>query len=162
MTEQLSAWMDGQLESEHASQLLSQLKRGSVTSRDWNCYHLIGDTMRGMGGSDLGAQICAHLKTEPTVLLPPRSRDLAEKPSWFAASAWANVATVAFVAFAGGMVLQALLQDSPQIPLEPLIEVNQAGVLAEEHARSYLIAHLRYSNSKSLQGLPMYASATQQ
>ncbi len=156
MTERLSTWMDGELKPEEARDLLPKLKRDFTIREDWACYHLIGDTIRGMDGSDLGARICAHLRTEPTVLLPPRSREKPEKLSRFALAMPAKVAAVAFVAFVGGMALQSLQQNAPAI------EGNQTAVLADDRARGYLVDHLPYSNSKALQGTAMYASAARQ
>jgi len=159
MTERLSVWMDGELESEQARQLLSVLTRDFNSREKWACYHLLGDTIRRMDVSDLGVRICAHLRNEPTFLLPSRYHDKPEKLGRLASAAWARVAAVAFIAFAGGMVLQSLQQNSPQIASGPLAEANPAGVLTDERARNYLIAHLPYSNSKALQGMQMYASA---
>ena len=74
MNEKLSAWMDGELESEHAHQLSSQLKRDADLRCKWNCYYLIRDAMRSVWGPDLSAKICARLDAEPTVLAPQRPR----------------------------------------------------------------------------------------
>jgi sigma-E factor negative regulatory protein RseA len=155
MNKRVSAWMDGELKSEQAGQLLSQLNRDSVIRGNWDCYHLIGDTMRGLHGPDLCARICARLTAEPTVLAPQSSsRD--EKPGWFASALLAKVAAVAFVAFVGGMALQSLQQNLPQIATVPAAELNQTGVLADERVRNYLRAHLQYSASNGLQGMAMY------
>jgi predicted HicB family RNase H-like nuclease len=51
--------------------------RGSL-----DCYHLIGDALRGVQGADLCARIRARLDAEPTVLAPRRRsvpEPLAEK-----------------------------------------------------------------------------------
>jgi sigma-E factor negative regulatory protein RseA len=162
MNERLSAWMDGELEFEQARQLLSQLNRDFIIRENWTCYHLIGDTMRGVRGPDLGACICARLAAEPTVLAPPQSRNMTEKLTWFASSVSAKVAAVAFVAFVGGMALQSLQQNVPQIATVPAIEGNQTTVLADERARNHLLDHLHYSSSKAMQGMAMYASAAPQ
>jgi len=161
MNEHLSAWMDGELESAQARQLLSRLKHDFVMRQDWDSYHLIRDTMRGVEGPDLRAQIYARLAAEPTVLAP-KFHVRVEKPDWFTSVAKAKVAAVALIAFVSGMALQSLQQNALQIAAAPETEVNQAGVLTEERARNYLIAHLRYSNSKALQGMPVYASADSQ
>ena len=67
MTEKLSAWMDGELETEHAHQLPSQLKRDAGLRSNWDRYHLIGDALRGVWGPDLSVKIYARLGAEPTV-----------------------------------------------------------------------------------------------
>jgi len=64
--------MDGELEVEHARELPSLLKRNAGLRGIWDCYHLIGDALRGVQGPDLRARICARLDSEPTALAPPR------------------------------------------------------------------------------------------
>ncbi|MCX7144014.1 MAG: RseA family anti-sigma factor [Proteobacteria bacterium] len=67
MTERLSAWMDGELETEHARQLPSQIKRDAGLRRNWDRYHLIGDALRGVLGPDLSVKIDARLGAEPSI-----------------------------------------------------------------------------------------------
>ncbi|MEO8442071.1 MAG: sigma-E factor negative regulatory protein [Betaproteobacteria bacterium] len=155
MNKRVSAWMDGELKSEQAGQLLSPLNRDLVIRSNWDCYHLIGDTMRGLQGPDLCTRICARLTAEPT-MLAPQSRNGDEKLGWFASALPAKVAAVAFVAFIGGMALQSQQQYLPQIATVATTEVNQAGVLADERARNYLRAHLQYLVSNGLQGMARY------
>jgi sigma-E factor negative regulatory protein RseA len=155
MTERLSAWMDGELEVEHARQLPSQLKHDAGLRGIWDCYHLIGDALRGVQGSDLCARICAQLDAEPTVLASQR-RGTAEKRGWFALSATARAAAVFFVAFVGWIALPGVQQDSPQIAAIPAPEVKQVAVRAGEVANAYLLAHQRYSPSNAMLGVALY------
>ncbi len=150
MNEELSAWMDGELEREHAGKFPSRLKRDADLRGDWSCYHLIGDALRGVHGPDLCARICAQLDTEPTVLAPQR-RSRAEKLRWFALSAAASIAAVAFV---GWMVLPSLQEDTLQIAATA--ELKQVAVPAGEGAKDYLLAHQRYSPSNAMQGVAPY------
>ncbi|MFH1043947.1 MAG: sigma-E factor negative regulatory protein [Pseudomonadota bacterium] len=150
MTENLSTWMDGELESEHARQLPLQLKRDADLRGDWDCYHLIGDALRGVQGPDLCARICAQLEAEPTVLAP-RRRNTAEKLRWLALSVAASIAAVAFV---GWMALPGLQQDSLQIAAKT--EVRRVAVPAGKGAKDYLLAHQRYSPSNAMQGVAPY------
>ena len=96
MKETLSAWMDSELSSEQTGSLLPQIKRDAQLRRDWDCYQLIGDALRGVHGPDLCAAVRARLDAEPTVLAPQR-RSKAEKMRWAALSLAASVAAVAFV-----------------------------------------------------------------
>src|SRR5450759_845885 len=96
MKENLSAWMDGELGDQQGRQLPQQIKRDAELRGDWDCYHLIGDALRGVQGPDLCAKICARIEAEPTVLAPQR-RSTAEKVRWIALSAAASIAAVAFV-----------------------------------------------------------------
>ncbi|HEY5291366.1 MAG TPA: sigma-E factor negative regulatory protein [Burkholderiales bacterium] len=152
MKENLSAWMDGELSREQARPLLPQLKRDAGLRADWDCYHLIGDAMRGVQGPDLCTKICARLDAEPTVLAPQR-RNTAEKLHWHALSAAAGVAVVAFV---GWMALPGGQQDAPQLAAIPAAEVKQVAVPAGEGAKDYLLAHQRYSPSNAMQGVAPY------
>jgi sigma-E factor negative regulatory protein RseA len=152
MKEDLSAWMDGELSGPQARRLVPQLKRGSELRGDWDCYHLIGDTLRGERGPDLCARICARLDAEPTVLAPPR-RAAAEKLRWLALSAAASLAAVAFV---GWMALPGLQQGSQQLAATPAPERKQVAVAAGEGARDYLLAHQRYSPSNAMHGVAPY------
>ena len=152
MKENLSAWMDGELGDQQARQLPQQLKRDAELRGDWDCYHLIGDALRGVQGPDLCAKICARLDAEPTVLAPQR-RSTAEKLRWIALSAAASIAAVAFV---GWMAVSGVQQDSVQIAATPAAEVKQVAVPAGEVANDYLLAHQRYSPSNAMQGVAPY------
>ena len=154
MTETLSAWMDGELGEQQARQLPSQLKRDAKLRGYWDCYHLIGDALRGVQGPDLCAEICARLNAEPTVVAPHR-RSAAKKLAWYALSAAASVAAVSFV---GWMALSGVQRDSPQIAATaaPAVEVKQVAVPAGEVANDYLLAHQRYSPSNAMQGVAPY------
>jgi sigma-E factor negative regulatory protein RseA len=153
MKENLSAWMDGELGDQQLRQLPQQLKRDAGLRGNWDCYHLIGDALRGVQGPDLCAKICARLDAEPTVLAPQR-RSTAEKLRWIALSAAASIAAVAFV---GWMALSGVQQDSVQIAAMPAAEViKQAAVPAGEVANDYLLAHQRYSPSNAMQGVAPY------
>ena len=152
MKERLSAWMDDELENSQARLLPPQLKGDAGLRGDWDCYHLIGDALRGVHGPDLCAKICARLEAEPTVLAP-RRRPAAEKLRNFALSAAASIAAVAFV---GWMALPGVQQDTPQIAAVPAAEVKQVAVPAGEGAKDYLLAHQRYSPSNAMQGVAPY------
>jgi len=152
MKEELSAWMDGELSGEQAHPLPPQLKRDAGLRGDWDCYHVIGDALRGVQGPDLSARICARLDAEPTVLAPQR-RNKAAKLIWYAIEAAAGVAAVAFV---GWMALPGVQQDTPQIAAIPAAEVKQVAVPAGEGATDYLLAHQRYSPSSAMQGVAPY------
>jgi len=152
MKENLSAWMDDELSDEQARPLLPQIKRDAALRADWDCYHLIGDALRGVQGPDLCAKICARIDAEPTVLAPQR-RSAAEKLRWFALSAAASVAAVAFV---GWMALSGVRQDAPQIAAIPAADIKQVAAPAGEGAKDYLLAHQRYSPSNAMQGVAPY------
>ncbi len=152
MKENLSAWMDDELGREEAFPLPPQLKRDAGLRSDWDCYHLIGDALRGVQGPDLCARICARLDAEPTVLAPQRR----SKAEWLHWRPLQLVASVAAVAFVGWMALPGAQQDTPQIASIPAAEVKQVAVPAGEGAKDYLLAHQRYSPSSAMQGVAPY------
>ncbi len=155
MNEKLSAWMDGELEGENASQLPSQIKDDCGLRANWDCYHLIGDALRGVQGPDLCARICAQLDAEPTVLAPRRAKP-ARSLARYALQAAASVAAVAFV---GWMALPGTQPDSQQlasIRATSPAEIKQVAVPAGEGAKDYLLAHQRYSPSNAMQGVAPY------
>ena len=151
MKENLSAWIDGELSGEQARSLLPQLKRDAELRGNWDCYHLIGDAVRGVHGPDLCPKICARLETEPTVLAP-RRHSKAERLRKFALSAAASVAAVAVV----GWMALPWQQDAPQVVAAPAAEVKQIAQPAGEGAKDYLLAHQRYSPSSAMQGVAPY------
>lgn len=151
MKENLSAWMDDELSGEQARPLLSQLKRDAELCASWDCYHLIGDAVRGVHGPDLHARICARLDAEPTVLAPQRSA----KPERLRNLALSVAASVAAVVFVGWMALPGQ-KDMPQIAAIPAAEVKQVALPAGEGAKDYLLAHQRYSPSSAMQGVAPY------
>ena len=152
MKENLSARMDCELGDEQARQLPQQIKRDAELRGNWDCYHLIGDALRGVQGPYLCAKICARLDAEPTVLAPQR-RSTAERLRWVALSAAASIAAVAFV---GWMALSGVQQDSVQIAAMPAAEGKQVAVPAGDVANDYLLAHQRYSPSNAMQGVAPY------
>jgi len=152
MKETLSACMDSELSSEQTGSLLPQLKRDAQLRRDWDCYQLIGDALRGVQGPDLCGAIRARLDAEPTVLAPPR-RSKAEKMRWTALSLAASVAAVAFV---GWIALSGTQQNAVQVAAVAAPQVQQVAVRAGEGANDYLLAHQRYSPSSAMQGVASY------
>ena len=152
MKENLSVWMDGELGDQQARELPLQLKRDAELRGDWDCYHLIGDALRGVQGPDLCAGIRARLDAEPALLAPQR-RSAPEKLRWIALSAAASIAAVAFV---GWMALSGAQHDSVRIAALPATEVKQVAVPAGEGAKDYLLAHQRYSPSNAIHGVAPY------
>jgi sigma-E factor negative regulatory protein RseA len=152
MKEKLSAWMDCELADQQARQLAQQLKLDAELRGNWDCYHLIGDALRGVQGPDLCAKICARLNAEPTVLAPQR-HITAERLRWVALSAAASIAAVALV---GWMALSGVPQEPAQIAAVPAPEVKQVVVPAGMVANDYLLAHQRYSPSNAMQGVAPY------
>lgn len=152
MNETMSAWMDSELGGEQADQLLPQFERDPELRRNWDCYHLIGDALRGVHGPDLCASIRTRLDAEPTVLAPQR-RSKAEKLRWAAFSLAASVAAAAFV---GWMALSGTQPNTVQIAAISAPVAAQVAMPAGEAINDYLLAHQRYSPSNAMQGVAPY------
>jgi sigma-E factor negative regulatory protein RseA len=155
MTETLSNWSDGELDREHAHQLPLQLKLDADLHGKWDCYHLIGDALRGVYGPDLSAKIRARLDAEPTVLAP-RWRRITAKLHRHTLPAVVSAAAVVFVAFVGFVALRGVQQDVPPTAAIPKPYPEQVAVAAGEGADAYLLAHQRYSPSNEMQGIAPY------
>lgn len=152
MKETFSAWIDGELSGPQADALPVQLKGDAQLRKNWDCYHLIGDALRGVQGPDLSPGIRARLDAEPTVLAPRRRRN-PEKLRWAALSMAASVAAVAFV---GWMALPGLQQDSSPVAAVPARDIRLVAAPAGGGAKDYLLAHQRYSPSSAMQGVAPY------
>lgn len=150
MNEKLSAWMDGELEEQDARQFPAKLKQDAGLREDWDCYHLIGDAIRGVHGHDLCTRIRARLDDEPTVIAPRRRRT-AEKMRKYGLSVAASFAAAVFV---GWMALAGLQQEPVQVVAKT--EAKPVPVPAGEGAKDYLLAHQRYSPSNAMQGVAPY------
>ena len=152
MKETLSAWMDSELSEQQAGSLLPRLKQDAALRLNWDCYHLIGDALRGVHGPDLSAGMRARLDAEPTVLAPQR-RSHPERLRWAAMSVAAGAAAVVFV---GWMALSGPQPETVQIAIAPAAPVQPAAVQAGAGANDYLLAHQRYSPSSAMQGVASY------
>lgn len=152
MKENLSAWIDDELSSQQVGVLPSQIKQDAELRRSWDCYHLIGDALRGVQGPDLCAGVRARLDAEPTVLAPQRRKN-PEQLRWAALSMAASVAAVALVAW---MALSGTQQNSVQLAAVPAPAARLAAVQAGQGATDYLLAHQRYSPSSAMQGVAPY------
>jgi len=165
--DQLSALVDGELDSAEASQLISDITDSDELRTRWASYHLIGQVMQGdtqnTATVDMSARISAALENEPTVLAPqPRVRAI---PAMFRQVA--GMAVAATVAAAAVLMLQPTEQGvfeqgdfvaelgSPVGQLkENRIQVNSRGMnwstaqpSVATKLNSYLVNHNGYSTA---------------
>lgn len=102
MKQKVSELLDGELADEHLESTLARLRDDPEASEDWAAYQLIGDALRGdlSTGSRISDRVQAALRSEPTVLAPPRRKPLSQRLSVrMSLAAAAVVATVSMVAF---------------------------------------------------------------
>ena len=146
MKEQISALMDGELDS---ADVFDQLRVEGEALETWRTYHLISDAMRDTRLLSAGftARFAERLAKEPTVLAPVRQP--ARPVQRFALAAAAGVAGVALVgwmAFAPQPEVAAVVAKTPAPVAVPL----------PASTNDYLLAHQGFSPRVSLQGMAPY------
>lgn len=101
---ELSALLDGELESHELSQTMRAVVHDRGLRESWQSYALIGDQLRNeyVGGRDLTASVMARIHAEP-VVLAPRNLQAAKghHPFLALAASVAGVAVVGWLALAG-------------------------------------------------------------
>ena len=172
MKDELSAFLDGDLDEEASRQVLESISRDATLRDKFDTYTLIGDVLRGdVGGTpDFSARVMSSLSDEPTVLAPPparapvrKSRGLFDSMMPLAASLM-GVAAVGWVAYTlfpqtevGGSIAAA-----PQAATR-VAEIGgaaQSGVLRmterEDPHRKYVFVHQAMSGGGPISGAVQY------
>jgi sigma-E factor negative regulatory protein RseA len=155
MNEKISRLMDGELEQAELDAVCAGLKKADAMVT-WTCYHVIGDMLRGSGGSPCGvhARFVERLEAEPTVLAPQR-RTSPGVATW----AWAAAATVAAVTVVGWTAL-SVVGDVPVVAkAREATTVTAARMRPSNVPADYLIAHQEYSPAAAIQGVGPYLRA---
>ncbi|HEY5898733.1 MAG TPA: sigma-E factor negative regulatory protein [Burkholderiales bacterium] len=154
MKEQVSAWMDGELDEREAERAFQLLKKTDSEAADtWRTYHLISDAMRDSRLLSAGftSRVAARLQAEPTVLAPG---GLTGKPvQRFALAAAASVAAVGLV----GWLAFAPQREAPAP--QPIAKAAPPAVTIvplSSAANDYLLAHQGFSPRVMLQGMAPY------
>ena len=164
MKSKISAMMDGELESEDVSSIITQIKKTDDLKNDWSTYHLIGDSLRRSSSSiDIARRVSTALETEPTLLAPRPTKQ--NKFKVFALSAAASLAAVAVV---GWMGLQSMghspenftnnkiaLQPAPP-PAIPASSTVTNPAPAPAQINDYLLAHRQFSATPAMYGVAPY------
>lgn len=142
MKEQLSAWIDGELDPAAVQHLSGQLKTDPELSDAWHSYHLIGDALRQPNhlAVSVADRVAAQLAHEPTLFapaaLPPRAAPAAGRLKLFALAA-----STAFVGALGGYQwLNGASQPTAAVQASAAPEAA-APVLAALEDNAYLLAH---------------------
>jgi sigma-E factor negative regulatory protein RseA len=176
MSEEISAFVDGELTTDSAGHCLQRIKQNDDLLRKWDDYHLIGDALRGEIRPALGASFAQKLAAEPTVLAP-RAMQVSSHSRWMTAlSAAAGVATVAVAAWVALPQTGQEQAAASVAALKPGSAASQvaasgpmsatAGVAAKPlrtdipvavGVEDYLLAHQRFSPASSMQGVAPYA-----
>ncbi|MDQ8021691.1 MAG: sigma-E factor negative regulatory protein [Moraxellaceae bacterium] len=160
MNEQLSAWLDGELDADSLARTTAGLRRQPEERRTCETYWLIGDTLRDepVLSAGFSARVMEALKNEPVVLAPaalPQQRKI-EPNRWMAmAAASCAVLVVAWAGFSLGPDAAApaatpMLAASPAPGAQARLVAAPARDVMLSGDRAYLIAHQAYAG-----GAPM-------
>jgi sigma-E factor negative regulatory protein RseA len=171
MNEKLSALMDGELDRSDALTEIKSLGQNAEARADWDCYHLIGDTLRGdAAGADVrrrkaAESIFARLAEEPTVLAPQamaahhKSAKVAGKTRIALAMA-ASVVTVSAIGVVAFQQRSAVPEAQFARVQQPaaasaIVPVSTATAAsadrdADVRVNDYLVVHRQFSNPAAL------------
>ena len=167
MKDEISALMDGELDTGDAAGVITQVKKTDELSDTWAVYHLISDAL---GQSEarpnhIARRVSARLAAEPTVLAPRplvrrKSRAFAVAASITAAAVigWMNVQTTDRppVSLASN---QPTPQSTPETALQT-IPVVSVSAPAPAQINDYLLAHRQFSPSTAMHGVAPYMMRT--
>ena len=168
--ENISALMDGELESGEAAREITHAKQDAARRDAWSTYHAISDALRvgralspGLS-ADAVQRLRERLALEPTVVAP-RLR----LPQTFQTYALSAAATVAAVAVVGWVALNTLTPDisttgtlsqapaaNPVVAALPAPRPVEAVAATAEHVHEYLLAHQGISPTTEIQGVTPY------
>ena len=152
MTEQISALIDGELDSAAADTTLQAIKAQRIARTKWDEYALIGDVLRGEPAfsSAFVSSVMATLEAEPTVLAPIERAAVTKR----VAAKWERylpvAATLAGVAVVGWMGLRA--EPSPA----PLALMRAQPVSVSDADRAYLLVHHGYAGAQVVPAVGYY------
>jgi len=161
MKPELSALLDGELESRQARAVVAEIWADDSLRVAWRDYQLIGDALRGKGdlSGDITARVMDRLRAEPVVLAPRAI----PQDDW-RRSLLALAASLAGVAVVGWLALAPQERDAlpPGARAESPIVQAKAGVAPATKAavdgpgggemREYLAAHQAYASGLQFQG----------
>lgn len=149
--EDISLWVDGELQVDR--ERVGEVGREPSAMATWECYHVIGDVLRGCKVSPgFRARFADQLAAEPTLHSGMRPAP--------AAMAWAVAASLAAIGVVGWVALETM-----QVPPPAAIATaQQAGEVRAADVRGpvvneYLLAHQEYSPTTAIQGVRPYLRA---
>lgn len=150
MTPELSALLDGELESHEARGIIAALKEEESLRLAWRDYQLVGDALRGEVrlATDVTAGVMDRLAAEPVVLAPrPWTGGGWQRSLMALAASLAGVAVVSWLAFAPQEPGPTAVARSEQAAPPAKLAANGSGEM-----REYLAAHQAYAGGLQFQG----------
>jgi sigma-E factor negative regulatory protein RseA len=163
MNENISRLMDGEVDAQEFARICDELKAPAALET-WECYHLIGDHLRGARGvsTRFSTRFRVALAAEPTVLAPQLANAARRtRTTQVATAAWAVAATLAAVTVVGWTAFSMV-----DAPPTAVARAREAATVRAARAKplpdlpaDYLIAHQEYSPSTAIQGMGPYMRA---
>lgn len=148
MGEHISRLMDGDVDGYEADAALRELKKPDAVAT-WECYHVIGDTLRRAGAPTPGfaQRFAARLESEPTVLAP-KAHHAPRLPF-----VWAAAATVAAVTVVAWVAVRTLDPQSTALAKAREAAITVAAKPKPQLSPDYLLAHQEFSPTAQIPGV---------
>lgn len=165
MNEQISAWVDGEVEQGEARQVVDAMLQHDAQRQTCELYWMIGDALRGLpaSGRALAPQVMRALASEPTVLAP---RPVLAAPAgglrWMPmAAAVAGVAVAAWMGLsmwapARQAATQSMALSAPPETVAQAQAPAQSGLAGEQ---AYFMAHQASAVGAPMAGVAQYIRA---
>jgi sigma-E factor negative regulatory protein RseA len=154
MNEQISRLMDGEVDATELNAVCAALRTDAAMAT-WNCYHVIGDALRGESAvtRNIVSAISRKLALEPAIVARR-----APSSSGPAAWAWAAAASLAAMTVVG-WTAYSMVDAAPA----GFAKAREAGTMSAAQMRpvtvlpaDYLLAHQEYAPANALQGVGPY------
>ena len=155
MNEQISRLVDGEMDATEMEAVCTTTLRNDAAMVTWNCYHAIGDALRGESAAtrNIASAIGRKLAHEPAIIATT-----ARAPSGPAAWAWAAAASLAAMTVVG-WTAYSMVDAAPA----GFAKAREAGTMNAAQMRpvtvlpaDYLLAHQEYAPANALQGVGPY------
>lgn len=170
MKTQISALMDGELESHEVGAAFEALRRDSSLRDDWRDFHRVGEVLRSESdfNADISARVMAMLDSEPTVFVPAVAR-LADvsaghaprmrHPAMALAASLAGVAIVGWVGF-GDLGGADVMVQTPFARPVSLAQINHVAAPSPTDStkslQAYVVAHQAHASANAFAGHTHY------
>lgn len=149
MKENLSAFMDGELDHAESMQMITRLDRDKQLRRQWSRYQTYGSALRDeltpALSADFSARVCQRLAEEPVQLAPaamPKSRRLR--------GPLAGVAVAASLVGIAIILQKPVLENTQENQVTTIAEVSDSlPVSANDAANGHNADQLIVSNSRN-------------
>ena len=172
MNEKLSALVDGELDCDSAAIVIKSLGANVAHREDWDCYHLIGDALRGETDDEMPRNractvaIFSLLAAEPTIFAPaaiskPAAVHHRTRIALAMAASVVTVSAIGVIAFKQQGASVASVQLVQQIAPQPLA-TPQSSAQVDTRVNDYLVLHRQFANPAGLQAAALRSEEPRQ